>query len=103
MIMMLVSLAFAASPKPVGSVGIGACIGAPSGLTGKIYLADGFAGQFSVGGDLGEIGDVGVSLDFLTVSFGEILLDISLTDSNDTELIACDDDGFEDGFYNYVY
>jgi gliding motility-associated-like protein len=35
-------------------------------------------------------------------SFGEILLDISLTDSNDTELIACDDDGFEDGFYNFT-
>ena len=54
-----------ASPKPAGSIGFGACIGAPSGLTGKIYMAEGLAAQFSVGGDLGQIGDVGVSVDLI--------------------------------------
>jgi len=54
-----------ANPKPAGSIGFGACIGAPSGLTGKIYMAEGLAAQFSVGGDLGQIGDVGVSVDLV--------------------------------------
>ena len=55
-----------ASPRPVGSVGLGSCIGAPSGITGKIYLANGLAAQFSFGGDLGEIGDVGVTADIVS-------------------------------------
>lgn len=50
-----------ANPKPVGSVGIGAAIGAPTGMTFKMYLADGMAMQFSVGGDVGKIGDVGLN------------------------------------------
>lgn len=54
-----------ANPKPPGSIGFGACIGAPSGITGKIYIADGLATQFSFGGDLGQIGDVGLSLDIV--------------------------------------
>ena len=33
-------------------------------------------------------------------SFAELTLNVSLTDSNDAELIVCDDDGIEDGF-NY--
>lgn len=52
-----------ANPKSAGSIGFGACIGAPSGITGKIYVADGLATQFSLGGDLGQIGDVGLTLD----------------------------------------
>ncbi|MCL6294738.1 T9SS type B sorting domain-containing protein [Jejuia spongiicola] len=31
----------------------------------------------------------------------ELTLDVSVTDSGDTELIACDDDGIEDGFFNF--
>lgn len=62
-IMLLVTQLASASPKPPGSIGFGACIGAPSGITGKIYLANDLATQFSFGGDLGQIGDVGLSLD----------------------------------------
>ena len=60
----LVSLSLA-SPRPSGSVGLGGCIGAPSGITGKIYLSESLATQFSIGGDLGQIGDVGLSLDIV--------------------------------------
>jgi len=64
MIALLLGLHIAeANPKPAGSIGFGACIGAPSGITGKIYVADGLATQFSLGGDLGQIGDVGLTLD----------------------------------------
>ena len=31
----------------------------------------------------------------------ELTLNVSVTDSNNTELIVCDDDGTEDGFYNF--
>ncbi|WP_445957893.1 T9SS type B sorting domain-containing protein [Yeosuana sp.] len=31
----------------------------------------------------------------------ELILDVSITDSNNTELIVCDDDGIEDGIYNF--
>ena len=34
-------------------------------------------------------------------SDSQLFLNVSLTDSNDTELIACDDDGTEDGKYNF--
>ncbi|MCL6294736.1 T9SS type B sorting domain-containing protein [Jejuia spongiicola] len=34
-------------------------------------------------------------------SSSELTLDVSVTDSGDTELIACDDDGIEDGFFNF--
>ena len=54
-----------ASPKPAGAIGFGACIGAPSGLTGKVYMAEGLAAQFSLGGDLGQIGNVGITLDLV--------------------------------------
>mgnify|MGYP000176605661 FL=1 len=64
MIALLLGLHIAeANPKSAGSIGFGACIGAPSGITGKIYVADGLATQFSLGGDLGQIGDVGLTLD----------------------------------------
>ena len=32
--------------QQAGSIGFGACIGAPSGITGKIYLANDLATQF---------------------------------------------------------
>jgi len=35
-------------------------------------------------------------------SFAELTLDVSSTDSNNAELIVCDDDGIEDGFYNFM-
>ena len=54
-----------ANPKPAGSLGIGVVIGAPSGFAGKLYLGDSFGAQFSVGGDLGRIGDVGLTTDFV--------------------------------------
>ncbi len=31
----------------------------------------------------------------------ELVLTVSVTDSNNTQLIACDDDGIEDGFYDF--
>ena len=34
-------------------------------------------------------------------SNSQLVLNVSVTDSNDTELIACDDDGTEDGLYNF--
>jgi len=34
-------------------------------------------------------------------SNAELVLNVSVTDSNDTELIACDDDGIEDGFVEF--
>lgn len=34
-------------------------------------------------------------------SDAELVLDVSVTDSNDSELIACDDDGTEDGFVEF--
>jgi hypothetical protein len=63
---LIISTAFASpngSPRPAGSIGIGTCIGAPSGITGKVYLMDGLGAQFSFGGDLGRIGDIGFTLD----------------------------------------
>ena len=66
MIALLLGLHIAeANPKPAGSIGFGACIGAPSGITGKVYVAEGLATQFSLGGDLGQIGDVGLTLDIV--------------------------------------
>ena len=34
-------------------------------------------------------------------SNSELILNVSVTDSKNTQLIACDDDGIEDGFYNF--
>jgi len=54
-----------ANPMPAGSIGLGAAIGAPSGVAGKMYIGDSFGVQFSAGGDLGRIGDVGLTADFV--------------------------------------
>lgn len=35
------------------------------------------------------------------VNFGEVILEVSATASNDATLTACDDDGIEDGFYEF--
>jgi len=34
--------------------------------------------------------------------FAELILDVSLTNANDTILINCDDDSIEDGYYNFT-
>ena len=34
-------------------------------------------------------------------SFSELILDVSITDSNNASLMPCDDDGTEDGFYEF--
>jgi hypothetical protein len=54
-----------ANPKPSGSLGVGVAIGAPSGFAGKLYIGESFGAQFSFGGDLGRIGDVGLTTDFV--------------------------------------
>ncbi|HMC01854.1 MAG TPA: T9SS type B sorting domain-containing protein, partial [Flavobacteriaceae bacterium] len=35
-------------------------------------------------------------------SLGQVTIDVSLTNSKNTELIACDDDGIEDGLYRFA-
>ena len=35
------------------------------------------------------------------LDFAELILDVSLTNANDAILTSCDDDGIEDGFYNF--
>ena len=50
---------------PSGSIGVGVGIGAPTGVTGKMYIGDSFGVQLSAGGDLGRIGDVGLTADFV--------------------------------------
>jgi hypothetical protein len=54
-----------ANPLPSGSIGVGAAIGAPSGFAGKLYIGEAFGVQVSLGGDLGRIGDVGFTGDFV--------------------------------------
>jgi hypothetical protein len=58
-----VSLASAA--PSAGDFGIGMGIGAPTGVTGKLMVNDWSGIQFSAGGDLGRIGDIGLSCDYV--------------------------------------
>ena len=62
--LLLGSVAFA-NPRPAGSFGLGAAIGAPSGVAGKMYIGETSGIQFSLGGDLGRVGDVGLTTDFV--------------------------------------
>ncbi len=48
-----------------GPLGLGVGIGAPSGLTGKMWLGDWSGVQFSAGGDAGRLGDVAVTVDYV--------------------------------------
>ena len=48
-----------------GSFGLGLAIGAPSGVTGKLWMGDWAGVQFTVGGDLGRRGDLSGTVDYL--------------------------------------
>ncbi|MBN1337272.1 MAG: hypothetical protein JXB39_15035 [Deltaproteobacteria bacterium] len=48
-----------------GPFGLGVALGAPTGLTGKIWMGDAMAVQFTVGGNLGDFKDVGASVDWV--------------------------------------
>lgn len=68
----LLASAFA-SPDEVRQFGVGFAVGAPSGLSGKMYLPNNrtsledsvLAFQFTVGGDLGQVGDAAMCLDLV--------------------------------------
>ncbi len=48
-----------------GPLGLGVAMGAPSGLSGKVWIGDWMATQFSVGGDMGWLGDLSVTGDYV--------------------------------------
>jgi len=47
-----------------GTFGLGFAVGAPSGLAGKIWMDPTNAVQFTVGGDLGRVGDLVATVDY---------------------------------------
>jgi hypothetical protein len=48
-----------------GPLGLGVAMGAPSGLSTKVWFGDWMAAQFSVGGDMGWLGDLAVTGDYV--------------------------------------
>jgi hypothetical protein len=48
-----------------GPFGLGLGLGAPTGLTGKLWMGDWSALQFSVGGDIGVFNDVAAVADYV--------------------------------------
>jgi hypothetical protein len=48
-----------------GPLGLGIAVGAPSGFTGKYWLGNWSALQFSAGGDSGVIGDLAATTDYV--------------------------------------
>ena len=48
-----------------GVFGVGVGLGAPTGVVGKLWLNQSAGMQFGVGGDLGRLGDVAGTFDFL--------------------------------------
>lgn len=48
-----------------GPLGLGIAIGAPTGLSGKLWMGDWLGLQFSAGGDIGRIGDFAGTIDFV--------------------------------------
>jgi len=48
-----------------GPFGLGVALGAPTGVTGKIWLGDTMAVQFTAGANLGQFKDVGASVDWV--------------------------------------
>ncbi len=48
-----------------GPFGVGMGIGAPTGVTAKVLLGDWMGMQFGAGGDLGRLGDLAVTGDYL--------------------------------------
>ena len=53
------------SAVSAGDFGIGMGIGAPTGVVGKLMVNDWSGIQFSAGGDLGRIGDFGLTTDYV--------------------------------------
>lgn len=50
-----------------GPFGLGVAIGAPSGVTGRLWFGDWSAVQFSAGGDLGAFNSAAVTADYVVV------------------------------------
>ncbi len=50
--------------RPAGAFGLGVAVGAPAGLTGKIWVGDNQGVQFNVGSDLGALGDLTATFDY---------------------------------------
>jgi hypothetical protein len=48
-----------------GNFGLGIVMGAPTGLAGNVMISDWSSVQFSLGGDLGRIGDLGMTVDYM--------------------------------------
>ncbi len=48
-----------------GDFGLGACLGTPSGVTGKLWLGSENAVQFSFGGGWGQFKDIAATADFV--------------------------------------
>ena len=61
--LLMLSIVAMANPFPSGNVGVGIALGAPTGFVGKMYLGESLGVQLSIGSDLGEIGNVGVTTD----------------------------------------
>lgn len=60
----------AAAPVPErlgGALGLGVALGAPCGLTGRFWMGEGSALQFSAGGRLGTPGTLGATVDYVVV------------------------------------
>jgi len=48
-----------------GPLGLGIAIGAPTGISGKLWIGDWMGLQFSAGGDIGRIGDFAGTIDYV--------------------------------------
>jgi hypothetical protein len=76
--MLLLSQAFAQVPvstptfgstvsteRQGGSFGLGLAVGAPAGVTGKLWMGEWAGLQFTAGGDLGRLGDLAATVDYV--------------------------------------
>ena len=48
-----------------GSFGLGVAVGAPAGVTGKLWVGDWSGVQFTVGADLGRLGELAGNVDYV--------------------------------------
>ncbi len=48
-----------------GPLGLGIAIGAPTGISGKLWVGDWMGLQFSAGGDIGRVGDFAGTIDYV--------------------------------------
>ena len=48
-----------------GNFGLGVAVGAPAGVTGKLWMGDWSGIQFTAGGDLGRLGDLAATVDYV--------------------------------------